>query len=382
MSPFTLYGMPHSLYTGKARSYLIKQHVDFIEMTPGHPRYGKEVLPKIGRWIIPVMVTPEGEIIQDGTDIIDWFEKRGQTRFSAYPATPRHLITSLIFELFGGEGMVRPAMHYRWNFDEVNKDFLEDQFGLFAMPQVAPEERLEIIRKSTGRMRKAAVMFGVTPETIPAVEEGYEELLAKLDAHFSQHPYLLGGYPTIGDYGLIASLYAHLGRDPYPAQMMKRRAPAVFRWTERMNAHGADMPEFLDHPEALLPEDGIPASLKALLETVASDYLPEIRAYTAFINDWLADNPDLPADAPVGGEKRARAIGTCRFEWKGKEFEAGVMPYRLYLLQRIQDAFDGLPEEGQASVKTLLSETGLSNILTLRTTRRVARKNNIEVWAA
>jgi|GEM_PF-3727599 len=62
MNPFTLYGMPHSLYTGKARSYLIKQHVNFIEMTPGH------------------------------------------------------LIASLIFELFGGEGMVRPAMHYRWNF--------------------------------------------------------------------------------------------------------------------------------------------------------------------------------------------------------------------------------------------------------------------------
>jgi glutathione S-transferase len=380
MTKFRFYGMPHSLYSGKARSYLIKQHVDFEEMTPGHPRYGEKVMPAIQRWIIPVLETPDGEIVQDGTDIIDWFEKHGLARHSAYPESPRQRITSLIFEMFGGEGMVRPAMHYRWNFDETNLDFIEDQFGLFAMPSAPREKRLEIIRKSTGRMRAAAVMFGVVPETIPVIEEAYEELLDELNAHFAETPYLLGGTPTIGDYGLIASLFAHLGRDPYPAQMMKRRAPALFRWTERMNAWGADMSEFLDYPEALLPGDEIPATLKTLLKRVASDYLPEIRAFTAFTNDWLAENPDLPADTPVGGEKLVRAIGKCTFEWRGKTFDVGVMPYRFYLLQRIQDAFDALGEEDRKSVGALLEETGLSEIMTLRSTRRVGRKNNIEVW--
>ena len=33
--------------------------------------------------------------------------------------------------------------------------------------------------------------------------------MAELDAHFAAQPYLLGGAPTIGDYGLFASLYAH-----------------------------------------------------------------------------------------------------------------------------------------------------------------------------
>ena len=35
------------------------------------------------------MTTPQGEIVQDGTDIIDWFEK--QARLPAYPQSPRYL---------------------------------------------------------------------------------------------------------------------------------------------------------------------------------------------------------------------------------------------------------------------------------------------------
>ena len=61
-------------------------------------------------------------------------------------------------------------------------------------------------------MRKAAVAFGVTPETKPDIEAAYHDTMAELDAHFSAHPYLLGGAPTIGDYGLFAALYPHWAR--------------------------------------------------------------------------------------------------------------------------------------------------------------------------
>ncbi|MEM8706913.1 MAG: glutathione S-transferase N-terminal domain-containing protein, partial [Actinomycetota bacterium] len=72
---YTLYGAPVSLYTGKARSYLRRQGIDFVEVSPGSDRYLTEIVPQIGRWIIPVLETPDGEIVQDGADIIDHFEK-------------------------------------------------------------------------------------------------------------------------------------------------------------------------------------------------------------------------------------------------------------------------------------------------------------------
>ncbi|MEH6527985.1 MAG: glutathione S-transferase N-terminal domain-containing protein [Sneathiella sp.] len=380
MPRFTFYGMPHSLYSGKARSYLIKQRIDFEEVTAGHPDYMNYVMPKIGRWIIPVLKTPEDELVQDGSDIINWFEDRSLARLPAYPTTASQLIVSLIFELFGGEGLLRPAMHYRWNFDPDNKDFIEDQFGLFRMPTIPKHERAEIVEKSTNRMRAAGVMFGVTTETIPAIEAAYEEFLRLLDTHLSIYPYLLGGVPTIGDYGLIASLYAHLGRDPYPASLMKRIAPAVFRWTERMNATTADMSEFIDTPEEILPGDTIPDTLRPILSIIARDYLPEIEAFVAYTNTWLIEKSDVKPGDIVGGDAKARAIGSCTFSWSGHQLTVGVLPYRIYLLQKIQDAFDGLNASEKIKAENLLAETHLAPLLTTRCSRRVERKDNREIW--
>jgi hypothetical protein len=57
------------------------------------------------------------------------------------------------------------------------------------------------------------------------------------------------------------------------------------------------------------------------------------------------------------------------------------MPYRLYLLQKVQDVADRASAEARASIDTLLSDTGLSDILALRTRRRVLRANHLEVWS-
>jgi glutathione S-transferase len=376
---FKLYTWSVSLYSGKARAYLIKQHIDFDDISPADPHYDAVIRPALGRWIIPVMETPEQEIVQDGTEIIDWFENRQPTRLPAYPQTPRQLISSLIMEFFGGEGLLRPAMHYRWNFDDDNLDFILQQFGLFALPQMAPEERGEMALHASGRMRKAAVVFGVTPETAPQIEAAYEETLAELDAHFTSQPYLLGGAPTIGDYGLFAALFAHLGRDPYPLRMMQERAQMLFRWTERMRNPSADMVEFLGRDESLLAQDAIPDTLKVLLRRVAADYLPEVEAMIAMSNDWLAEHRPAKNEM-VGGESLGRGIGMCQFAWRGVDINAVVMPYRIFMLQRIQDAYDKLGAADQKQVDVLLAETGLEAMLTARCDRRVERQNHREVW--
>ncbi len=379
---FRLYGTPGSLYTGKARSYLIKQGVEFENRAAGEARFRAEIAPKVGRWIIPVLETPEGELVQDGSEIIAWFEARGATRLPAYPATPLHALIGQIFELFGGEGLLRPAMHYRWNFDETNRAFLARDFPAALAPTSADEAtQAGVFEMAAGRMRKAMAGFGVSPQSIPAVEAAYAEFLALFDAHLAAQPYLLGGRPTIGDYGLIATLYAHLGRDPAPAAIMQRTAFRVWRWVERMNAADQDAGEYGCPPAELFAADAVPDTLKALLRFVADDYLPEIEAYVGFTNQWLAERPGIAAGTLGMPRPQDRVIGQAAFTWRGAPITVNVMPYRIYLLQKVQDLLDQAAPAERAAMDELLEQTGLSGLSTLRVTRRIVRRDHLEVWA-
>ena len=70
----------------------------------------------------------------------------------------------------------------------------------------------------------------------------------------------------------------------------------------------------------------------------------------------------------------------CQFNWRGLDVSAVVMPYRIFMLQRIQDAYDALDAPAREVVDALLSETGLSTLVTMRCTRRVERENHREIW--
>ncbi|MEO0501044.1 MAG: glutathione S-transferase N-terminal domain-containing protein [Pseudomonadota bacterium] len=359
-----LWGMPVSLYTGKVRSYLLTQGIPFEERLAG-PDFIQNVVPNVGRWIIPVLETPSGDLVQDGAAIIDGFEAEAPR---ATPDMPVARAVSALFELFGGEGLLRAAMHYRWSFDDQNLDFIRDEFTLPMQGVMPPDQIAPFFESSSGRMRKAGAMFGVSAETAPLVEESYGEFLSLFSAHLAETPFLLGDRPSRGDYGLIAPLYAHLGRDPAPAHLMKRTAPRVFRWTERMNrpvVGGGDGDFRADVPE----------TLKALMRFIADDYLPELGAHVAFANDWLAKHPDIEPGTNGQDDPTARGIGMATFDWRGTQLTTAVMPYRFWLLQKLQAAAGD-----DADVRALFAETGLEAMLDLKTARPVERKNHLEVW--
>ncbi len=392
---YTLYGAPVSLYTGKARSYLRKQGIDFVEISPGSERYLQHIVPAVGRWIIPCLETPDGEIIQDGVDIIDHFERgpgEPNGTGSVYPESPVLLAISHLFEIFGGEGLLRPAMHYRWNFDDQNLSFMVSEFALMAPkadPPLTAEQAEKLFLKNSGRMRKAAVAFGVTPESQPLIEESFHEWLDLFDAHLADHPYLLGGRPTIGDFGLIAAMWAHLFRDPAPQAMIKRRAPRVGRWVERMTTSEPYEHEYDGRDDSLIADDALPATLLAMMKYVAEEYLPEITAQVGVANDWLAEHPEIEAgtnglDDPAGrgltGRGGPAGAGTATFPWRGIELTTTVMPYRFWLLQRLQDDLLDASAADQTRTQEVFESTGLGSLLDLATIRRVERDNHLEVW--
>lgn len=371
MSEVTLFGSPLSLYSGKARSYLIKSHTLYKERVPNDEYFDLEILPKMGgRRSIPVVRTDSGEVIRDGKAILDHFEALNGQHFS--PRTGKQLIVSQLFDVIGMEGLLRPAMHYRWNFDEVNAEFIKWHFATLMPPNINREKLAE---KRMAQMREAGRSFGVTPDTFSVIESLYLRLLDKLNEHFSRHSYLLGNKPCIGDFGMIAPLYGHLGRDPKPLSLMQNRAICVFRWVERMNRPNADVGEFPIAASDYLEDDCVPDTIVQLLRQIAIDFIPESRAARTTINAWLSQQKDMDVNTPV-----ERGVGMCTFEVEGTTITSLAQPYRFYLFNRIHEQYASLSESEREEVDSLLDSCGMSEIMHFKLSREIGRKDNREVW--
>lgn len=372
----TLYAIPPSLYAGKARSYLVKNRIPYEEVAPMTHHFHDVVVPAAGgRNSMPTIETGEGIVVRDGAAILDHFEAQNGHRST--PTSPRQRISSLLIDVIAMEGMLRPAMHYRWNCFEENGGLIPFHFTTMTPPGADGQENAEALMNA---MRGMTSAFGCTPEAIPGIERRYEALLPLLSAHFEAVPYLLGGRPCIGDYALLAPFFGHLGRDPVPLSMMQRDAIHLFRWVERMNRPGLahvdyvvdGVPQFDD---AFLPNDDVPETLVAVLRQLAIDFVPETVASTEAINAWLAAHPEL-----ASGEPLRRHVGAAEFEVEGESIRAIAQPYRHFLLSRVQAAYDEMTPVDQAGVETLLDACDMTPVLDARLTRPIGRANNLEVW--
>ncbi|MEP1231040.1 MAG: glutathione S-transferase family protein [Litorimonas sp.] len=370
--PLTLYGVKISMFTGKVRSYLIKQGIAFEEVAPVNAHFQTQILPQIGRRIIPVIEMPDGIVVQDTTDIIDYLEEGGHAKSSVYPTDPLRKTLALILELFGDEGIIRPAMHYRWNFPQRTDGFISHGFRGWQGPDASEEE----ISQSTKTMKKFAGFLpalGINEQTAPEIERSFGELLDVLDAHFSRTPYFFGSEPNIGDYGMMCSLYAHLGRDPVPASYMKNRAPNLFRWTERMNVpHGdfSDMPYYQ-------ADEALPQTLAPLFEYIAKYFLPELQMNVAVL-DAL---PKGESGTPASINPQMAVLGFGSFSHGDTQISCAVRPSRFYMLQRVTHHFARQNAQTQSEILTYLTPLGLAPLVTLNAQHDIARVNHTEVWA-
>ncbi len=369
--PLTLYGMKISMFTGKVRSYLIKQGIAFEEVAPVNAHFQTQILPQIGRRIIPVIEMADGTVVQDTTDIIDYLEENGHSQSSIYPTDPLQKTLALILELFGDEGLIRPAMHYRWNFPQDTDGFITHGFSGWQGPDASDEAKSQ----SSKTMKKFAGLLpalGINPETIPEIERSFDELMEILETHFSRTPYLFGAVPNIGDYGMMCSLYAHLGRDPVPAARMKNRAPNLYRWTERMNVpHGdySDMPYYS-------PQQGAADTLAPLIKYIAKYFLPELRMNVAVL-DAL---PKGERGRPASINPQMAVLGFGSFEHGDVQISCAVHPSRFYMLQRVTDYFAQLDNTAQQDILNYLIPLGLAPIVILRSQHYIMRENHTEVW--
>lgn len=338
---YILYGSEHSLFTGKARAYLRYKGLNWEERPATREVYVNLILPRVGAPIIPVLETAAGEIVQDTTDIIDFLEAR-HPQVSVYPTTTLQRLVALLLELYGDEWLIIPAMHYRWSILDQQHDFVMSEFGKLSAPTASYEEQIAIGMKTSRPFRGMVPALGITAQTIPGIESAYLELLDQLDRHFTRFDFLLGSRPSIGDFGLMGPLYAHLGRDPVPKAIMQQRAPHVYAWVQRMNAPQPLTGEFL-------PDDQIPETLLPILATLCKDQLPDVLDVIANNSTWLAANP---------GGSIPRFLGMHRFTFGPAVGERCISSYAQWLFQRAWAHYHSLAGTRKAAANRLLTSVG------------------------
>ena len=378
---YTLWGGQLSVYTARVRSYMIKKGIPYRELYPSHPDFGSRIIPALGFFVIPVLETPDGQIVQDSSDIIDYLEARFPEPCFV-PATPLQRTVASLLCAFGSEGLNQPSMHYRWSFLEQHGDYIRTEFGRAASPARDPQKRMAAAEPTMELMTAHLPRMGIYSETIPVIEAAYLDLLDALNEHFIYHPYLLGGRPSMADFGLMAGLYAHLSRDPVPSALMKSRAPNVYRWTERMNVANVDDGEFPDAGDAYLPDDALPKTLEPVLSLMFRDWGAELLATAAHYTAWVAADPSLPAGhlASASDERQVHpSLGSISFEWRGVTMKRECWPHSLWHFNRAATCARELQGNALERWTGLLARTGGEQVMALELARPLHRQNNVLV---
>lgn len=360
MAGYVLYGVEASYYAAKIRAALMYKRLPFEEVQASRAVYKDVILPRVGWPVVPVLVTPDDETVQDTSDMCDLIE----ARHPQPPLVPRDgaaRVLSYLLEFLGDEWLKLPAMHYRWNY---NYEFAVAEFGYNNDPDYAREEQLRIGAKIARQFHGWLPPLGVLPESYATIEQDYLAFLQLLDTHFAAHPYLLGSAPTLGDFAFFGPLYAHLYRDPASGVVMSARAPRVVAWIERLR-NGAPDATPLAAPLT------IPVSLWRLVKLLCRDFVPMLVAEMAGVQRFLADHPP--------GEELPRHCGSQQVVLgRDTPLEVAVpralFTYDQWMLQRVQGAWAALPAEQGHGLRSMFANVGAEPVLDIALPRRVERR--------
>jgi len=282
---YRLFGVELSPYSVKIRAYMRYKEIPYVWLTRNaatqaeFERHAR--LP-----LVPLLLTPEGDALQDSTPILEALERR-HPEPSIHPQEPVTGFVSALLEEFGDEWGNKWMFHYRWA-REVDQWSAAGRIARI----LQPTESDEAIQAATQRVRDRMVgrmgFVGSNPRTAPIIERSFQRVLEQLEPHLEQRPYLFGGRPAMADFGLWGQLY-EAWTDPTAGAWIEACAPSVLAWIQRMCFPRASG-EFE-------PWSDLAPSLKPLLrEQVGELFLPWSLANAAALRE-----PSRDLELPLGG---------------------------------------------------------------------------------
>ncbi|CCD96028.1 conserved hypothetical protein [Bradyrhizobium sp. ORS 375] len=227
---YRIFGAEMSPYSVKVRSYLRYKRIPHqwilrsAETEAEFTRHAK--LP-----IIPLVVAPDEVSLQDSTPIIDALELDFPEP-SVHPGDVLTSFVSALIEEFGDEWGNKWMFHYRWA-GELDQRASAGRIARMVAPKAADADVSRLSEKIRARMVDRLAYVGSNEANAPQIEQGFVEMLDLLERHLAMRPYLFGGRPAYGDFGLWGQFY-ELWTDPTAGALIEGRAPHVLAWIHRM----------------------------------------------------------------------------------------------------------------------------------------------------
>ena len=267
--PLKLRGSSISYFTGKMENYFRLKGIPYQLEAMDFPSEVKRNRERVGVSQMPVVGLPDGRWMTDTTKMIQWFE----TEYPQNPVVPEDPVLAYIcylLEDWADEWWWRPAMHYRWYYEDGAR---------FASGHLAREVAsalklpLFIKRQMLRRRQRSGYTSGdgIAKGTVAGVEADVATLFESLERIFESRRFLLGDYPTLADIGFSGPFFRHFALDPIPLQILRHTAPRTLEWVMRLwNSNPSSVQGSLVH--------GVPDDIRELLRHMARGYLPYLNA--------------------------------------------------------------------------------------------------------
>jgi glutathione S-transferase len=348
-STYLLYGAQCSGYTARARSYLIKKNIAYVERVPSGWTYLVTVRRRFGQPTIPVLVTPAGEWVVDSNLIIDRLE-RDFPEYPVTPADPVQALASMLIDAWATEMWLPAIMGTRWRWADINYPAWREEIGegfFVGLPKFLKNALVDrIARTFSGYLP----ILGATDEDWPNLEAWMFRMLDTLDRHFAAHPYMLGERATRADFGLALPMFCHLARDPSSRPYVQQR-PNLYQWIWRMQQpYPTDTAPPL--PAAGTP---LPATLGPVIDSIAGEMLP--------LADATLDalRPIVAKASP--GHRLPRHLPAVEYPFGNGRHRRLSFVILLWYLQRARDLVAAMSPADAERCRAWLAATGGNRLL-------------------
>lgn len=284
--------------------------------------------------LIPLVFLPDGSAMQDSTPIIESLEERFPEP-SVHPPDPATRFLSQLLEEYGDEWGNKLMFHFRWGYPADQKarsaTLARGMLRGHPLQIFAPVMARFIVRRMIPRMAFA----GANDNNAPLLIESFHRLVEMLDAHLRERPYVFGGRPAFGDFGLWGQLH-QASIDPTCGAHLRAHGPNVLAWIDRM----------------LEPKvEGGFEPLAALAPTLRPIFAKEVGP--RFLA-WDVAN----ADACAAGQARTE------LEMDGRRYYQKTFKYPARSLEILRGKF--AVAAGDAALRSFLAETGCLEFLEAR----------------